>query len=58
MRINFARSYRVYFKEKDGKIIVLLIGRDTSTQQKNIVKAKELSKAYHKHQGRNQKGSE
>jgi len=44
MRINFAKGYRVYFKEKDGKIIVLLIGGDKSTQQKDIAKAKEIWK--------------
>ena len=42
MRINFGKGYRVYFKEKDGKIIVLLIGGDKSTQQKDIVKAKDI----------------
>ena len=25
LRINFAKGYRVYFKEKDGRIIILLI---------------------------------
>ncbi|MCB0749118.1 type II toxin-antitoxin system RelE/ParE family toxin [Mariniflexile maritimum] len=40
--INFAKGYRVYFKEKDGKIILLLIGGDKSTQQKDIKKAKEI----------------
>ncbi|SKB42519.1 type II toxin-antitoxin system RelE/ParE family toxin [Maribacter arcticus] len=42
LRVNFAKGYRVYFKEKDGKIIVLLIGGDKSTQQKDIKKAKEI----------------
>ncbi len=42
LRVNFAKGYRVYFKEKDGKIIVLLIGGDKSTQQKDIDKAKEI----------------
>jgi len=42
MRINFSKGYRVYFKEKDGKIIILLIGGDKSTQQKDIAKAKEI----------------
>ena len=42
MRINFAKGYRVYFKEKDRKIIVLLIGGDKSTQQKDIKKAKNI----------------
>jgi putative addiction module killer protein len=42
LRINLAKGYRVYFKEKDGKIIVLLIGGNKSTQQKDIKKAKEI----------------
>ena len=42
LKINFANGYRVYFKETDGKIIVLLIGGDKSTQQKDIEKAKEI----------------
>ena len=42
LRVNFAKGYRVYFKEKDGKIIILLIGGDKSTQQKDISKAKEI----------------
>lgn len=44
MRINFAKGYRVYFKEKDGKIVVLLIGGGKSTQQKDIKKAKDIWK--------------
>ena len=42
LRVNFAKGYKVYFKEKDGKIIVLLIGGDKSTQQQDIKKAKEI----------------
>jgi len=42
LRVNFAKGYRVYFKEKDGKIIVLLIGGNKSSQQKDIEKAKEI----------------
>ena len=44
LRINYAKGYRVYFKEKEGKIIVLLIGGDKSTQQNDIEKAKEIWK--------------
>jgi putative addiction module killer protein len=44
LKVNFAKGYRVYFKEKDGKIIVLLLGGDKSTQQKDIKKAKEIWK--------------
>ncbi|MFK7971368.1 MAG: type II toxin-antitoxin system RelE/ParE family toxin [Bacteroidia bacterium] len=42
LKINYAKGYRVYFKEKDGKIIILLIGGDKSTQDRDIVKAKEI----------------
>jgi putative addiction module killer protein len=42
LRINFAKGYRIYFKETDRKIIILLIGGDKSTQQKDIEKAKEI----------------
>ena len=44
LKINYAKGYRVYFKEKDRKIILLLIGGDKSSQQKDIEKAKEIWK--------------
>ncbi len=42
LKINYAKGYRIYFNEKDGKIIILLIGGDKSTQQKDIEKVKEI----------------
>ena len=42
LKINYAKGYRIYFKEADGKIIILLIGGDKSTQRKDIEKAKEI----------------
>jgi putative addiction module killer protein len=45
LKINYAKGYRVYFKEKEGKIIVLLIGGDKSTQKRDIEKAKEILKS-------------
>jgi len=42
LKINYAKGYRIYFKEDDGKIIILLIGGDKSSQQKDIEKAKEI----------------
>lgn len=42
MRINYAKGYRVYFKEKERKIVILLIGGDKSSQQKDIEKAKKI----------------
>lgn len=44
LKINFAKGYRVYFVEKDGKIIVILSGGDKSTQEKDIKKFKEIWK--------------
>jgi len=45
LKIDYAKGYRVYFKQMDGKIIVLLIGGDKSTQKNNIEKAKEIWKS-------------
>jgi putative addiction module killer protein len=45
LKINYAKGYRVYFKELNGKVILLLIGGDKSTQQKDIEKAKEIWKS-------------
>ena len=42
LKINYAKGYRVYFKETDGKIIILLIGGDKSSQQRDIEEAKEI----------------
>ena len=44
LKIDYAKGYRVYFKESDGKIIILLIGGDKSTQKRDIEKAKEILK--------------
>jgi len=44
MRINYAKGYRIYFKEKDNKIVILLIGGDKSGQQMDIEKAKKIWK--------------
>ncbi len=44
LRVNFAKGYRVYCREKDGKVIILLIGGNKSTQRKDIAKAKEIWK--------------
>ena len=36
MLISYAKGYRVYFKQKEDKIIILLIGGEKSSQQKDI----------------------
>lgn len=44
LKINYAKGYRVYFKEFDGKVIILLIGGDKSSQPRDIEKAKVILK--------------
>jgi len=42
MRINYAKGYRIYFKETENKIVILLVGGDKSTQPGDIKKAKRI----------------
>lgn len=42
LRVDFGQGYRIYFREKEGKVILLLIGGSKSSQQKDIKKAKEI----------------
>ena len=44
LKIDYAKGYRIYFIESDRKIIILLVGGDKSTQQKDIDRAKEILK--------------
>ncbi|MCB0819455.1 MAG: type II toxin-antitoxin system RelE/ParE family toxin [Bacteroidetes bacterium] len=48
LRIDFSKGYRIYFTETGGRIVILLIGGEKSTQQKDIVKAKEILKTLKK----------
>ncbi len=42
LRINYAKGYRIYFVEKEGRVIILLTGGSKSTQKRDIAKAKEI----------------
>ncbi len=42
LRIHYAKGYRIYLKEHSGVIVLLLTGGDKSTQQKDIIKAKQI----------------
>lgn len=42
LRIHFGPGYRIYFKNKGERIIVLLCGGDKSSQNKVILMAKML----------------
>lgn len=44
LRIDYGPGYRVYFRDKGNELILLLIGGDKSSQQKDIAKAKTLAK--------------
>ena|SRR5690606_11021554 len=44
LRIDYAKGYRIYFKERERKIIILLVGGEKSPQQKDIEKAKDIWK--------------
>jgi putative addiction module killer protein len=46
LRINYASGYRIYFGQIDAKIILLLCGGDKSTQNKDILTAKQYWQDY------------
>ena len=45
MRIDEGQGYRVYLKNQNGILVILLCGGDKSTQEKDIKKAKQLAQA-------------
>jgi len=44
LRINYGPGYRVYFKQRGRKLIILLAGGDKSTQAKDIKAALRLAR--------------
>ncbi|OOG68020.1 type II toxin-antitoxin system RelE/ParE family toxin [Algoriphagus sp. A40] len=46
IRIHFGPGYRIYFRKQGGKLILLLIGGDKSTQDSDIKKAKSIWNEY------------
>jgi putative addiction module killer protein len=46
MKIDYGPGYRLYFAYRGKKVILLLIGGDKSSQQRDIQKAKKLNKEY------------
>jgi putative addiction module killer protein len=43
MRIDYGPGYRVYFKDTGKEIILLLCGGDKSTQEADVVRAREIA---------------
>ena len=46
LKIHYGPGYRVYYTERNGLIVVLLAGGDKSTQERDIVKARQLAKEW------------
>lgn len=46
MRVDYGPGYRLYFAKRNNEIVLLLIGGDKSSQQKDIAKAKALNEEY------------
>lgn len=44
MKVDFGPGYRIYYTKQGHKIIVLLLGGDKSTQDKDIKLAKRLAR--------------
>ena len=45
IKINYQKGYRVYFTNINGEIIILILGGDKSSQQKDIEKAKQVKRS-------------
>lgn len=48
MRIPYGKGYRIYYKIVGRQVVLLLIGGDKSTQEKDIEKAREIWNNYQK----------
>lgn len=46
LKIDFGPGYRVYYTKRGNRLILLLLGGDKSTQQRDVRKATALAKNY------------
>lgn len=46
LRLNFGKGYRIYYKELDNIIILIIAGSDKSNQKTTIAKANEYYEEY------------
>ena len=45
LRIFYGPGYRIYFTKRSSRVVVLLVGGDKSSQNKDIEKARKLAKS-------------
>ena len=46
LRVDVGKGYRVYFKNNGKEVVILLVGGDKSSQDKDIKTAKKMAKEY------------
>ena len=46
LKIDVGPGYRVYYSQRGARLLLLLVGGDKSTQQKDIAKAIELAENF------------
>lgn len=46
LKINYGPGYRVYFKQEDDRLILLLCGGDKSSQARDVKEAKRIAKEW------------
>jgi putative addiction module killer protein len=46
LRIDYGPGYRVYFAKEGNRIILLLLGGDKATQERDIIQAKKFLNDY------------
>ena len=46
LKIDFGPGYRVYYTQKGDRLLLLLVGGDKSTQQKDIERTIELARGF------------
>ena len=42
LKISYQAGFRIYYKNQNGKIVILLCGGDKSTQKEDILKAHKI----------------
>ena len=47
LRIDYGPGYRIYFTQRGGVLVVLLVGGTKQTQRSDIAKAKQIAKEWH-----------